>query len=155
VLAAEEAPKPAQVAHEIAVRVSAPDASPVDLHVTQRGEEVRVAVRTADEQMQSSLRQNLGKLVDRLEQTGFHAESVPVRDNGPIRWERANVDAGPVLAVHGSTAVSGGDVQSETSSQRDGRDRDTDPNQSGSRQQQQQQRRQQQRRPTQAWEDFA
>ncbi len=153
VLQAEEAPKPTQAAHEIAVRVSAPDASPVDLHVTQRGTEVRVAVRTADEQMQSSLRQDLSKLVDRLEQTGFHAESLPVRESTPAHADRITIDAGPVFAAHGSTAISG-DSRSETSSQQDGREGDTDPNQSGSRQQQQHQRRQQ-RQPKEAWEDFA
>lgn len=154
VLQTEEAPKPSQAAHEIAVRVSAPDASPVDMHVTQRGSEVRVAVRTADEQMQSSLRQDLGKLVDRLEQTGFRAESLPVHESSPVHAERMNIEAGPaVFAVHGSAAI-GSDSRSETSSQQDGRERDTDPNQSGSRQQQQQQRRQQ-RQPKQAWEDFA
>ena len=61
--------------HEIAVRISPPDAAPVDLQVRERGGTVHVAVRTADGGLQTSLRQDLGALVDRLERSGFHAET--------------------------------------------------------------------------------
>jgi len=61
--------------HDIAVRVSAPGESIVDIHVAQRGGEVQVAVRTADAALRSSLHQDLGNLVGRLEQAGFHAHA--------------------------------------------------------------------------------
>ncbi|MEO5922879.1 MAG: hypothetical protein ABIR70_03535 [Bryobacteraceae bacterium] len=63
-------------AREIAVRISAPDAAPVDLHVKERGGEVHVAVRTADTELQTSLRQDLGTLVERLDHSGFRAETI-------------------------------------------------------------------------------
>jgi hypothetical protein len=60
---------------EIAVRISAPDSPVVDLHVTERGGEIHVAVRTPDVELQTSLRQDLGTLAGSLERTGYHAET--------------------------------------------------------------------------------
>lgn len=67
-------------AREIAVRVSAPGESNVDVHVAERGGEVRVAVRTADSSLQVSLQQDLGSLIGRLESAGFHAENLATRE---------------------------------------------------------------------------
>ena len=67
-------------AHEIVVRVARPESSPVDLQVTQRAGEVRVAVRTADPAMQVSLRQELPTLVNSLERAGYHAETFTPAD---------------------------------------------------------------------------
>lgn len=67
-------------AREIAVRVSAPGESNVDVHVAERGGEVRVAVRTADSSLQVSLQQDLGTLIGRLENAGFHAENLATRE---------------------------------------------------------------------------
>jgi hypothetical protein len=78
------------LAREIAVRISAPDAVPVDLQVKERDGAVHVAVHTADAGLQASLRQDLNTLVDRLEHKGFRAEAVmteqplaPTRTQGP------------------------------------------------------------------------
>ncbi len=51
----------------ITIRVAQPDALPVDLHVTERGGEIHVAVRTADAGMQTAMRQDLGTLTNSLE----------------------------------------------------------------------------------------
>lgn len=77
--------------HEIAVRISAPDAAPVDLQVKERAGTVHVAVRTADGGLQTALRQDLGTLVDRLEHSGFRAETT-VTQELPAR---ARVDGPP------------------------------------------------------------
>jgi hypothetical protein len=61
-------------AREIALRVAAPDAAPVDIHVSQRGGQVHVAVRTPDAALGSSLRQDLGTLVSSLDRAGYRAE---------------------------------------------------------------------------------
>ncbi len=62
-------------APEISVRISPPDSPVVDLHVTERGGEIHVAVRTADTELQTSLRQDLGTLTSSLERAGYHAET--------------------------------------------------------------------------------
>lgn len=59
----------------IVVRIAQPEAPPVDLQVTQRAGEVHVSVRTPDAGLQSSLRQELGTLVNSLERAGYHAET--------------------------------------------------------------------------------
>jgi hypothetical protein len=71
-------PPPAPATHsaqEIAVRISRPEAAPVDLHVVERAGEVHVAVRTPDATLESSLRQDLPSLVRSLDRAGFHAET--------------------------------------------------------------------------------
>ena len=62
-------------AQEIAVRISQPDSPVVDLHVTERGGEIHVAVRTPDAELQTSLRQDLGTLTNSLERAGYHTEA--------------------------------------------------------------------------------
>jgi hypothetical protein len=60
---------------EIAVRIERGDMAPVDLHVTERAGEIHVAVRTADAELQTSLRQDLSSLSNSLERAGYHAET--------------------------------------------------------------------------------
>jgi hypothetical protein len=69
------ATKATGAAQEIAVRISQPDSPVVDLHVTERGGEIHVAVRTADAELQTSLRQDLGTLTNSLERAGYHTEA--------------------------------------------------------------------------------
>jgi hypothetical protein len=47
----------------------------VDVHLTERAGQVHVAVRTPDAGLQTSLRQDLGTLVNSLERAGFHTEA--------------------------------------------------------------------------------
>lgn len=67
-------------AQEIAVRVSAPDQPDVDLHVAQRGGEIKVAVRASDPVLRTSLHEDLGALVTKLDQAGFRAESITTQE---------------------------------------------------------------------------
>lgn len=76
----ETAPPPVS-AQAIAVRVALPDVPPVDVHVMERAGQVQVAVRTPDAGLQSSLRQDLGTLVNSLERSGFHTEAFTPRDS--------------------------------------------------------------------------
>lgn len=60
---------------EMTLRIAAPDSSTVDVQVNQRQGEVFVAVRTADQGLQASLRQDLPQLVTSLDRAGFRAET--------------------------------------------------------------------------------
>lgn len=70
-------PAPAQ---QIAVRIAPPQAPSVDVHLTERGGQVHVAVRTADGGLQTALRQDLGTLVSSLERSGFRTETFTPRE---------------------------------------------------------------------------
>jgi hypothetical protein len=79
---AESAPPPVS-AQTIAVRIALPDVPAVDVHVMDRAGQLQVAVRTPDADLQSSLRQDLGTLVNSLERSGFHAEAFTPHDAFP------------------------------------------------------------------------
>lgn len=77
---AETAPGPpakSTAAQEIAVRIARPEAASVDVHLIQRAGQVHVSVRTPDPGLQTSLRQDLGALVNSLERAGYKAEALP------------------------------------------------------------------------------
>lgn len=71
---APEQVTPTGPAQDIAVRISRAEQA-VDVHVTERGGQVHVAVRTPDMGLQTSLRQDLGTLVKSLDRAGYHAEA--------------------------------------------------------------------------------
>jgi hypothetical protein len=62
-------------AHAISVRVTDAGEARVELKVTEHAGELRVAVRTADQDLAGSLRENLGDLVHKLEQSGLRADT--------------------------------------------------------------------------------
>ena len=62
-------------ARTISLRVTESGDQRVDLKITERQGEVHVAVRAADADLAGSLRENLGELVHKLEQSGLRAES--------------------------------------------------------------------------------
>lgn len=62
-------------AHAISVRLTDAGDARVELKVTEHSGEVRVSVRTADADLAGSLRENLGDLVHKLEQSGFRADT--------------------------------------------------------------------------------
>jgi len=68
----------------LTLRVAPPDAVPVDVHVRQRSGEVHVAVRTADPNLQISLRRELPDLVNSLDRAGFQAETFAPESS--TRW---------------------------------------------------------------------
>jgi hypothetical protein len=67
---------------DITVRITAPDAAPVDLRVSGRGADVQVSVHTQDAALQTSLREDLGTLTSSLERAGYHADTF-VPEGGP------------------------------------------------------------------------
>jgi hypothetical protein len=64
----------------ISVRIAPPEMLAVNLQVTQRAGQVQVAVHTSNPALQSSLRRDLGTLVDSLEGAGYHAETFAPRE---------------------------------------------------------------------------
>ncbi len=69
-------PDPPQTgpARDIAVRLSADDKSAVEVRLSERAGEIRVAVHSADPEMAESMRARLPELVDRLGAHGFETE---------------------------------------------------------------------------------
>lgn len=61
-------------ARDIALRISADDQSAVEVRLSERAGEVRVAVRSADPEMAESMRAQLPELMDRLGTRGFETE---------------------------------------------------------------------------------
>jgi hypothetical protein len=61
--------------HAISLRLTDTADQRIELKVTDHAGEVKVAVRTADADLAGSLRENLGDLVHKLEQSGFRAET--------------------------------------------------------------------------------
>ncbi len=59
------------VASQLSVRISGPDASPVDLRIAERKGEIQVAVRAMNSDVRGSLRGDLTSLVDSLRTGGF------------------------------------------------------------------------------------
>jgi hypothetical protein len=64
----------------ITLRLAPPEAPAVDLHVSERGGEIHVAVRTSDTTLQTSLRQDLSTLTNSLERAGYRAETYVPRE---------------------------------------------------------------------------
>jgi hypothetical protein len=75
--------QPTAAAQQISVRIAPPQAPAVDIQMIGRGGQVRVAVRTADGGLETSLRQELGVLVNSLERSGFRAETLTLREALP------------------------------------------------------------------------
>jgi hypothetical protein len=135
---------------EIALRVSAPERAPVDVHVAGRGAEVRVVVRTADEGLQTVLREDLSSLVRQLEKSGFRAEPVPTLAPQAIAEPQSAFRSGDAPASFDVHAVTQAGAQMSSASQSE----EHGAADSGSRQQQQHpQQQQHQRRPQSAWDE--
>jgi hypothetical protein len=81
---AEPAARVATANKGLTLRIDGPDQSSVDVHVTGRPGQVRVAVRTGDAGLSTALRQDLGTLVDSLARSGFHAQSEAKDQTGTL-----------------------------------------------------------------------
>jgi hypothetical protein len=93
-LASRALPERAGHIQEVTVRISAANTPVVDVQVQQRQGQVFVAVRTGDEGLQTSLRQDLPRLVTALDRAGFRAETyVPAMAPPPATGGDANPDA--------------------------------------------------------------
>ena len=135
-------PARAGAAHEIDVRISAPDTAPVDVQVKQRGGEVQVAVRTADGGLQTSLRQDLDTLVARLEHTGFRTETI-VPQESPSRIQGdgpQNFTMTSSFRAHAMEQSARSSGNSDNSNNGESSGRQQHSSDSGARQQQQQRR---------------
>ena len=62
-------------AHSVSLRVTDAAEQRVELKITERQGELHVSVRSADADLAGSLRENLGDLLHKLEQSGWRAES--------------------------------------------------------------------------------
>jgi hypothetical protein len=70
---------------ELVVRISQPDTPAVDVHVLDRAGQIQVAVRTPDASMQSSLREDLGTLVNSLGRAGYRAETFTPQQSAVLK----------------------------------------------------------------------
>jgi len=80
----------APAARDFAIQIPAAREQQVQLRVAESGGHVRVAVRTSDAELGSSLRSELGNLVERLETAGYRTEeiSAPANTACEFRAER-------------------------------------------------------------------
>ncbi len=120
---------PAQVLHEVSLVVPgrlSGDGTPgpqVEVRVVERTGEVEVAVRTADSQLNSSLRQDLPQLVSQLSDRGYHAETwQPVAaaaagDTRTVRTENGSTDTGREGGPFGNSGRGGSDSQRRNANQ--------------------------------------
>jgi hypothetical protein len=100
----QKAPGPLK---DLSIQVGQTPQEKVELHVTERAGEMRMAVRAADPEMAHTLRQALPELVNRLEENGFHAEA----------WRPAGIvsGAGPMREARESSSNSrNGDPQQQS-----------------------------------------
>jgi hypothetical protein len=80
-------------ARDIALRLKADDNSAVEVRLSERGGEVRVAVRSADPDLAESMRARLPELVDRLGTRGYETEIW--RPQQPAAPERSGTGPNP------------------------------------------------------------
>lgn len=74
--------------HDIRLELSGSGERRVEVRVTERAGEVRVAVRTPDQQLAGSLRENLPTLSSKLNDSGFRAEAWHPASTGG-EWRRS------------------------------------------------------------------
>ncbi len=83
-----DAPKAAPL-RELTIKVSDNSDQPVVLHIVNEHGKLHVEVRTSDPQLASSLRENVGDLVQKLDRSGFRAESTSSHENSPFTTSSA------------------------------------------------------------------
>jgi hypothetical protein len=81
-------------ASELSFSVSASDQQKVEVRVTDRAGEVRVSVRTPNEELASTLRSDLGSLTGKLSQSGYTTEAfAPAAHIGEFSRDQSNSPA--------------------------------------------------------------
>jgi hypothetical protein len=95
---------------EIAIRIATPQAPAVDVHLVARAGQLQVSVRTADSGLQTSLRQDVGSLVNSLERSGYRAQAFTPPDTSPVgaRSAQSNSQDGRQESESGSGGRNGG-----------------------------------------------
>ncbi len=109
----------AQTARRVHLRLDAPDAGRVDVHVMERGGKLDVAVRTPEAGLASSLRHELGGLMSHMHHQGMRAEawapedrfSTGPRHTGPEAFHSADSGTGSEPDHRGSQQQSQRDSQ--------------------------------------------
>ena len=86
----ESAPPRTEPARDISFRIASANAEPVDIKLTERSGQVRVAVHSADPALTRSLQANVTELAGKLERSGFHAETFIPNRAEPGRESHAN-----------------------------------------------------------------
>ena len=84
---AATAPKPPLTAHDIRLEVRGEDQR-VQVRLVERGGEVHVAVRTQDNHLAETLREDLPGLSSRLTESGFHTETWRPTASASAEWHR-------------------------------------------------------------------
>ncbi|HTA67213.1 MAG TPA: hypothetical protein VK776_03000 [Bryobacteraceae bacterium] len=81
-------------ASELSFSVSASDQQKVEVRVTDHAGEVRVSVRTPNEELASTLRSDLGSLTGKLNQSGYTTEAfAPAAHSGEFSRDQSNSPA--------------------------------------------------------------
>jgi hypothetical protein len=132
---------------ELTLRIAAPGGLPVDVQVNQHPGEIRVVVRTADDGMQLSLRQDLPQLVDALDRAGFHAETFTTHQAADSLLAPGVASSGETSAGNSSQDLSR-DPSRDASRESGGKDSSFS---SGAREQQQQQQQRQREHMHRSW----
>jgi Meckel syndrome type 1 protein len=106
-------------AHQISISVPAGDNQKVEVRLMDRAGEVRVTVRAPNEEMAGTLRQDIGSLTTKLNQSGYTTEAfTPSRGSGEFSRNQQSADP---QQQNGSERQSSGRNQQQQSSQQDGR----------------------------------
>ncbi len=71
----ESAPPRTEPARDISFRIASANTNPIDIRLTERAGEIRVAVHAADPVLTRSLQSNVAELAGKLERSGFQAET--------------------------------------------------------------------------------
>lgn len=104
---ADAAPKAVQPLRELSMQVAESHQQKVEVHLVDQSGELRLSVRSGDSDLVHGLRQNLPELVNKLEDTGFRAET----------WRPAD-SAAPAAAAADTKNASNhsrqGDAQSQS-----------------------------------------
>jgi hypothetical protein len=118
-----EAPRTArQSAPEISVRLPESDGNPVSIRLRAAGDGVRVAVRTPDTNLASRLREQVGDLLGRLEESGWAGRIDPV---GVEETSRVRPEPGLTHSERPASRTAGlADVPGQPNSEAGGRSRD-------------------------------
>jgi len=115
----EEAARTSQTAHRIELRLGRPGTEGVDVQVADQAGRVRVAVRTADHDLASSLREGLSTLVSRLDVAGFRSQTWIPAGAATIGRGAEDTAAAGQDSGRGAGSGAGGQQHGEQSEQQD------------------------------------
>jgi len=86
--------QPAAAVRDLSLRLSGADRQSIDIRLVDRGGEIHVAVRTANDDLARGLRTDLADLAGRLDHSGFHAEIFRPAEAAFSQADRGNAQSG-------------------------------------------------------------